>query len=579
VKKCTYIRVFALGLVLVFLGVLIAALNQTDMGRVKIKQLSVVSDEGNAIKAVMYLPENASKETPAPCLLAVHGGNSSRYAMSNIAQEFARRGFVVVSIDQSLNGQSDRAVNDYLGSEIVMKYIKTLEFVDQNKLATIGHSAGGGVTSMVVANPQFEVNACINLGVGPSVTPDVPINLAVIIGIADENTGPRGADTAVTGPGHYAKSSALARAFGVEEGTEVVPGKDYGSLDAHNHRIFYQPACGHLGALFSTEAISLSLQYAARVLNIEYKLNPDSQSWVVRELATAVAYIGMFVAVFGFVSVMLMRKKLMLHAPAQGHARPNLLYWIGLAIFVAVPAIGIQNLYMTGRSFFTSISTSVFAMEHINGVIFWMLCTALIILVANLILKKLDREYDWSFDKSILVIDRKKLLNYALIAVCTFLICYGMVYLAGFFGNVCIRLYNTEVHLFTATRFNVFWVYLPMYLLYYAIIGYVQTSSLLCKKQPVWSQYVRTIIVSIAAPSIMLLIWYGSCIFTGDNPLFVWRFVLGVLLNFLPGMAVGAGIQVFSYRKTGNIWQGAFINSILFSWMATSIGVMNAIVR
>ena len=576
-KKCTAKRILALGLILVFLGVFVAAWNQSAGGTITMKQLSFVSDEGNVIKAVMYLPDGATKETPAPGLLAVHGGNSSRYAMSNFAQEFARRGFVAISIDQSLNGQSDRGTNDHLGSEIVMKYLSGLEFVDQTKLATIGHSAGGGVTTMVAQNPQFGVNACINVGVGPSVTPDTPINLAVIIGDADENTGPRGSDAHVKGPGLYAQSGALGKAFGVPEGTAVVPGQDYGSLEAHNHRVFYQPDCGHLGALFSREAIALALDYAARVFDLDYAIASTSQNWIVRELATAVAYIGMFVAVFGLITIMLTNKKLALATPATGHAKPNLFYWIGLAIFVAVPAVGIQQLYMTGKTVMTTISKAIFAMEHINGVIFWMLCTAAIVLVSNLILKKLDKGYDWTFDKGILAIDRKTLVQYAWIAVCAFLLSYLMVYLAGFFGDVCIRLYNTEVHLFTVTRFKVFWAYLPLYLLYYVVIGYVQTSGLLCEKQPVWSQYLRTIIVSIAAPSIMLLLWYGSCILTGNNPLFVWRFVLGVLLNFLPGMAVGAAIQVYAYHKTGKIWLGAFINSILFAWMATSIGVMNAL--
>ena len=72
----------------------------------------------------------------------------------------------------------------------------------------------------------------------------------------------------------------------------------------------------------------------------------------------------------------------------------------------------------------------------------------------------------------------------------------------------------------------------------------------------------------------MLIAWYGSVGLTGINYLFEWRFVLGVLTNFLPGLVIGALIQVYSYRRTGKIWLGAIINSVLFTWMSTSIGVM-----
>lgn len=126
-------RLFTIiGIILIVVGVLTASLNQTAGRTINIKTVSIVSDEGNIIQAIMYLPKSATKETPAPGVLAVHGGNSSRYAMSNISQEFARRGYVVMSIDQSFNGQSDRGTNDHQGAEAVMKYMTTLEFVDQS---------------------------------------------------------------------------------------------------------------------------------------------------------------------------------------------------------------------------------------------------------------------------------------------------------------------------------------------------------------------------------------------------------------------------------------------------------------
>lgn len=568
-------KLLAIGLIIVILATLIATINQNDGGRVQLKQLSIVTDEGNVIKAVMYLPKGVSKENPAPGLLAVHGGNSSRYAMGNFAQEFARRGYVVISIDQSCNGQSDRGTNDYFGTEAAMKYLCSLEFVDQNRLCTMGHSMGTAVTGMAADNPQFGVKACINLGAGPTIDYETKVNLAVLVGIADENTGPRGNDTAVKGPGYYAYSAGLANAFGVTDGAPVQTGVEYGSVEAGNSRVFYQPNCGHLPILYSREAIALALDYAGEILGVSYSIPTDSQTWIVRELATAVAYIGIFVAVFGLMGVMLSKRKdVLLENAAEGHATPNALYWFGLAIMCVVPGISIQKLYSSGKNFLTSISQNVFAMEHINGVIFWMLTTALVVLAVNLILKKLDKSYDWQFDKGILKTDGKSLVKYLWIACCAFFLAYLVVYFAGFFGDVCIRLYNTEIHLFTRTRFRVFWAYLPLYLLYYAIIGYVQTSGLLCKGQSVLSQYLRTMVVSVLAPAVVLAIWYGSCMITGVNYLFQWRFVLGVLLSFLPGMAVGALIQVYGYRHTGKIWLGAFVNSILFSWMATSIGVM-----
>lgn len=568
-------RLLIVGLALVILGTMFGAILQSSGGKTVVKQLSVVSDEGHAVRAQMFIPKTATKENPAPALLAVHGGNSSRSAMANYSQEFSKRGFVVISVDQSLNGKTDRGENDFNGTEIMMKYMTTLEFVDQSKIATIGHSAGGCVTNMVIDNPQFNVAACINIGVGPTFDAETKINYACIIGQHDENTGPRGKDTFVRGPVDYAKSSALKNAFG-ETGEEVVPLKEYGSVENHNLRIFYQPDTSHVGILYSNEGIADALEFAAYVMDLNYDIDVHDQNWIAREFSTGAVYIGIFLAAFAVLFWLLGRKKeLLLENPASGHIAPKLPYWIGLVATVGIPVIGIQKFYMTGKKFFTGISQNVFAMEHINGIIFWMICTAVFVLVVNLIIKKVDKGYDWAFDKSILSVNRKEIGSYIVISICTLITAYVLVDLVGFFSDLTVKLFQSEIHTFTPTRLLTFWVYLPLYFIYYAIIGYVQTSGLLCKGQKTWSMYVRTILVSVIGPGTMVALWYFFCYTSGINHFFQWRFVLGVLLNFLPGMAIGAFLQVFIYRRTGKIWLGAIINAVLFAWMATSIGVMN----
>lgn len=530
-------RLFTIiGIILIVVGVLTASLNQTAGRTINIKTVSIVSDEGNIIQAIMYLPKSATKETPAPGVLAVHGGNSSRYAMSNISQEFARRGYVVMSIDQSFNGQSDRGTNDHQGAEAVMKYMTTLEFVDQSKLGVMGHSAGAAVVAMAADNPQFGVKAGISLGAGPMYPADAAINTAVIVGIGDENTGPRGSDTQVIGPGYYAKSSALAQAFGVGDGSEIVPEQDYGSIEENNLRVFYQPNCGHLGLLYSNEGIGMALEFMGRVLDIDYSIDVNSQTWLIREFSTGIAYAGLFLLAFGLMGTLLLRSKAQLirDVAAKGHAKTNAVYWIFTVVMALIPLIGLQPIYMAGKTLMTSISQNIFAMEHMNGVLFWMLCSAMMILAVSMLMKKFTKDYDWNFDKNVLKISAKDFLASLKIAVLVALAMYLAVYLAGFFCNVCIRLYNTEVHIFTPTRFAVFWAYLPIMFLYYFIMAYVHVTCLFRENQPAWVQYVLNAVVSSFGMICILSVWYGTNMIMGINYLFVWRFALGVLMNFLP---------------------------------------------
>ena len=56
-------RVLGVGLAIVLVAAVFVSLLQTNFGSVSIKQLEIVTDEGNKIAAMMYLPKGVSKET------------------------------------------------------------------------------------------------------------------------------------------------------------------------------------------------------------------------------------------------------------------------------------------------------------------------------------------------------------------------------------------------------------------------------------------------------------------------------------------------------------------------------------
>ncbi|HEY2212518.1 MAG TPA: hypothetical protein VGH62_13050 [Bradyrhizobium sp.] len=49
--------------------------------------------KGNTLSALLYIPPNATTQTPAPGVLGVHGYINSRETQDGFAIEFARRGY------------------------------------------------------------------------------------------------------------------------------------------------------------------------------------------------------------------------------------------------------------------------------------------------------------------------------------------------------------------------------------------------------------------------------------------------------------------------------------------------------
>ena len=102
-------------------------------------------------------------------MLAAHGMNNDKDTEGPVALELAKRGFVVVSVDQHNHGDSDIGAdtlgsylgtgeiyeNDTMGAQVMYQFLKTSEFVDGTQLGLIGHSMGGSpVRDIAIRNPD-----------------------------------------------------------------------------------------------------------------------------------------------------------------------------------------------------------------------------------------------------------------------------------------------------------------------------------------------------------------------------------------------------------------------------------------
>ena len=79
---------------------------QTDHGNVKVTQGTVVTNLGD-LSYKLYTPSNATAENPAPGVLLLHGYQNDSETCAAYAIELARRGAVVMSLDEYGHGDSE----------------------------------------------------------------------------------------------------------------------------------------------------------------------------------------------------------------------------------------------------------------------------------------------------------------------------------------------------------------------------------------------------------------------------------------------------------------------------------------
>ena len=121
-----------------------ARLSDPDLRRHQIHDVRFKGAKGNTMSALLYIPPNATAQTPAPGILAVHGYINSRETQDGFAIEFARRGYVVLALDQTGHGYSDPpAFANGFGGPDGLAHLRSLDIVDKTNIGLEGHSMGG----------------------------------------------------------------------------------------------------------------------------------------------------------------------------------------------------------------------------------------------------------------------------------------------------------------------------------------------------------------------------------------------------------------------------------------------------
>src|SRR6202789_4540703 len=304
------------GLILILVGGVLAYLTQTS-GGIEIKDVRFTGAKGNTMSALLYIPPNATSQTPAPGILAVHGYINSRETQDGFAIEFARRGYVVLALDQTGHGYSDPpSFANGFGGHDGLAHLRSLDIVDKNNIGLEGHSMGGWTVLAAAATMPNDYKSIVLEGsstgkpFAAAGTTSWPRNVALVFAQYEEFPALMwGVDRARD----VTQSPKLWALFGTTGSVE--PGKVYGDIAQGTARVLYTPDMTHPAEHISHEAIGYSLDWFGKTLQGGTPRPPEDQIWFRKEIGTLIALIG-------FVALLIGVFDGLLEAPMFSHLRP-----------------------------------------------------------------------------------------------------------------------------------------------------------------------------------------------------------------------------------------------------------------
>jgi len=553
------------GLVLIVAGGLLAHLTQTS-GGIRVEDVRFKGANGNIMSALLYIPPNATAQTPAPGILAVHGYINSRETQDGFAIEFARRGYVVLALDQTGHGYSDPpAFANGFGGPDGLAHLRSLDIVDKANIGLEGHSMGGWTILAAAAAMPNDYKSIVLEGSSTGKpfaaegTASWPRNVALVYAKYEEFPMlmwgvERGQDVA--------QSQKLWALFGTQGPIE--PGKVYGDVAQGTARVLYTPDMTHPAEHISHEAIGYSLDWFGKTLQGGTPRPASDQIWFRKEIGTLIALIGfvaLLIGVFDGLLEMPVFSHLRLPEPADGtmpkHVAASGGRWKAAFILSAfIPALTYYPAFALGSAF---VMPSAWLPQGVtNQILVWAIINGLIALALMPFAPKRAR--------------RAGLIGPSiLIALVTVIVGYAALWLADLAFKIDFRFWIVALKLMNAKQFLIFLIYLVPFTAFFIVALHVLHRNFSTMGAGRGALYLTNILALTLGFIVLLALQYGILWLAGAlfNPLpdpgFVALSTI-IAIQFVPLLAIAAVIATFTWRRTGSSLPGALICGVFVTW-------------
>ena len=603
-KSKPYHVVIVFALILCLISGIGSSMILTSFGDVTVENVSVVTDLG-IIRGYLLVPDGVS-ENPAPGSVVSHGASSSAESVESWYIELARRGYVVFAPNMYGHGDStiaDEAYADTISYESnglydAVEYLHTLNIVDSEKVAVMGHSLGGGSSIKVAAyytaleeealangaTPEEahalnKLAACMPIGYPlEAIIDGLPelsspefngfnCHLGSVLGKADDFQSWLQKDILTNDSGvRWLKTQTGIEAEAVEEG--------HFYTNTENGYVFalWNPNEIHNQNFISGKTASYVVDFFEEVFGAPNPIESSNQIWGWKQLFSFIGIIGFFLFVLPCLFFVLKtpafqtleRENTFVLPPLVGDAKKK--YLKSIFTGVLINTITFLPVVMIGM---LVIINPVLPQASTSGFVAWGLACGASTLIA--VRRGTGLKYKQNAKYYGFKTTWKEFLHVLALSLTVTVMTYSLLFAVKYLFNTDFRIWTYAIRPFGFNRITVALRYLPLFF----VLQFANGIAIRRNNFDNWSDNKRiafSTTMALIPIAILLLITYVPILFTG-SPTFgtsgsnLILLAMGQgsikLYSYIISVGITAFIHVKSQKYTGNIWAGVLINTLI----------------
>ncbi len=584
-----WIAVFCL-ILTAFLTWLVAS----DFGNVKIMRCTIPAEDGKDFSYTAWIPKTATNESKAPLVINFPGRSSMGHQHDYWVVEMARRGYVVVNADWAANGESDVMSNSGYVKAIIDSAL-AYPFVDTTNVTVAGCSAGNnGVIAAGMMYPDVIDTYIVDVwpmvsvmdvwGTGAGLSKDLVFNELVIQAKSDQYVEFI-ADV-------YAKDPDLVQHmvmadFGV---AEVIDGEYYGSAEEGNLKRLVTTNSFHQSAAIDKGTIVAIVELLEKVAPTNHNLPADD---LIFEWLMVCHLLGYFTIIYFVITLIITLFSNVPYFNYIGNQMPankglrgkklvgNCIFTFVMPFILFIPVTWFVYNY-------TEFTNPFMQSRNLRGIVGWLLSVAIVnavIMVVKAVAKKKKgmspltlADYGMAAEGEN-VLPWRKIWRALLLSIIAVAITYAWLSFLERTTGLNYQFWSMFVMSAATPKRLLASIPYCIVLIVFMIMANIGMNT--TRRLPddsnnplvTFKQVALNIALAIGPILLLLLIQYGIGYATGmypfpqfQNPGVGGDISTGCLdfaFSFPLIMGFTAGMSTYLYKKTGNIWTGAFTSAIL----------------
>ena len=592
-------KLFLYCLVVIISSSFFASLIQTSFGKVDVKLMNLKTPDGQNLVYDLYKPSIATEDDKQPFIVVVPGFQRSKEALSNIAIELSRRGYVVALIDPYAQGMSSSSLSRLAATTqgygmfalVDYAYAENFSFVDINKIGSTGHSMGGNAAirgadyfgkEAIKSGKKSKLDSVYISGyvltLRENILRDSKSNMGVSYALYDEGAfrndlqGWDAGNMKIAPESLRTVNSVLPKDKKV---TEVELGKYYGERSNNTLRVIFNEELLHPFQPYNKEATKNQLDYFDKVFGAPISINSNNQIWQYKELFTLINMIVSLLMLIPIAKLFLslsFYKDIVKDIPAslpEQTSKSKMIFWsvFFLSAFIAcisfIPMVDVAKIL-----FYESANrelTWFFPQRMNNSVMLWAAFNGSIGLVIFFISYYFfGRHHGVNTNSWGLQINKVELLKTIMLGLSIFICYYLILYFVYFLFHVDYRFWFMGVRIFQPEMLLVLVMYFPLFFIFFFSNSLRVNGAMRFKNQSEWKSRLIAGFANSLGLMMIIIIQYVTFAWTGTVFWTTNWLSVNLLFGIVPMMFILPYFNRIFFQLTGRVYLGPIVTCLIF---------------